>query len=1360
MSTNNNNSSQTLFRFAAMRNPELSNPKNKNKRFVFRSEVAKNASKIDPLVTSATSLKSIFKSPSSISGFTVHSEDSLKALHPNFYDFAVWIARNKSTATKEDFDKQIALCKTFGALVADYVLWDNLTYQVVTQKDFYAKELIMQYLHLAHILENYDGSDESYKDMIKAKVVLPKELFKVSQGSGSTGNSTTQKTFYNDKAMKFAEATILLRENQKLTDSLTKLEKTYKKQHDEAYKSAYTEYEGAVKPIIQSLQKEASAADRKKQILENRINYLTQLSVADPEKFYANAELDMELHRIKEEIMKITVSEAEIPDFEFNFGTPEIDAIHLGRTMSSEDQSTLCRLLGASTITEALSGITTFDELNQSISSNNQALQQTVLNNTVLNQQVSTTVGGVVIPVNNNSATSGYLPFSIKTYARSSTEWSLMLALSNNIEVASAKYKTFIKDVEFSSTSLSSLGGGSYLLFDLPRIPVSKTYQVEEFVVEGELTSRDGITYRFNVKLVIDPYDLDRLTKHYNFRGADGCFPVENPPKPETPETPENPQTPGTSVESGAFIPSGFGMKNIGVADYLKVEQSTYCYVEGDVAHIENIMAREYKERATRRLKRSESQTTSSSETEKEKLTDTTSTERHEMQSEISKIMQESKDFAVQAGVNASWEMMGGAKFGAYANASYATHNSKEESTRQAVTEAKDITARALDRIVTKVKEERIDKVLEEYEENNKHGFDNTKGSNHVVGVYRWVDKVVKNQIYNYGKRMMFEFMIPEPAKLHTLGTKMIDASSSLAKPIDPRESSVHQMKDFTSLSNDITMKYWLSKFNVEIDEFPVATFYLSKSFHEKDPSHSGKDDDKVQVTNGSGEVEIPEGYMVDQVNYIFNTYPHGFHGYHQAFMTIAGRPLPWITSIHETQRHGTLSGLNVRNKLAFSFATGESPIMEGSLDIKCNLTSEAKNAWLQKTFNKIIEAYEVELEKYNQALAEAKALGVQIKGSNPGFYRKIENTILRKNCISYMLEQNPNAELTFGKKKYYINDGATAETFTNTDIKVDSSLDQYAAFVKFMEQAFEWDIMSYYFYPFYWGDRNRWSDLYQFDDNDPTFRAFMQSGMARVIVTVRPGFEEAVRHFLATGQIWNGGEVPVIDDPLFLSIVDEMRAAVGEKQGEPWREKIPTSLTILQADSIGLKVEKALPCNCEPGVKFDDQLGELCGSNFALNNNQIGQSADKWIEISFNEMDDISFKTIQNFKDAGVYPKTFECLGNTFEIDDLAESEPSIKLYKRIAEEVSQIEGVEAYPTGENGITFKVNARLIKNFDFKETSINSDDRKFVFTTDDSYLKVTYPLPDFGIPRILDKNGNTLSPEEYEIQAPISKFLV
>lgn len=1346
MSTNlnTNNSSQTLFRFAAMRNPELSDPKNLDRRFIFRGTVAKNESKIDSHLTSSNSLNSILKNPASI-GLTIHTENSLKIIYEDFYDSVIWVARNKSTTKKEEFDDKVKYCKTeFGTFASSEILWDNLIYQVVTQKDFYAKELIMQLLHLAHILEYYDFSEESFEDMKRAKVVLPKELFKVSQTDfNSTGSSLTQRTMYDDKAMKFAEATIGLKENQNLVDSLSKLEKTYKKQHDAAYKEAYNEYQETVKPILKSSQREASEADRRKQILENRINYLTQLSVADPEKFYANSEMDMELHRIKDEIMQITTPEVEIPEFNFKFETPEIDIAKIGRTLDVKDQSALLRILGASSLTEALSDISTFDELNQNITQNTQSLQQTVLNNTVLNQQVSTNVGGVIIPVSNNTSNSGYIPFSVKTYARNLNEWSLLLALSSNLDVVSANYKVTLNNVDISSTSVSPMGVGSCLLFDIPRILVSQTSLVEQFVLQGEIKLSDGNTYRINVTLFQDLNDLERITKHFHFRGADGCLPVDPPKTPENPEIPtDNP------TETSSFIPSGFGMKNIGVADYLKVEQSTYCYVEGDVAHIENIMAREYKERSTRRLKRSESQTTKSTESEKEKLTDTTSTERHEMQSEISKILQESKDFAAQAGFSASWKA--GATFTANANASYATHNSKEESNRQAVTEAKDITARALDRIVTKVKEERIDKVLEEYEENNKHGFDNTKGSNHVVGVYRWVDKVVKNQIYNYGKRMMFEFMIPEPAKLHNLGVKMIDSSLQLVKPIDPRsiDAAHMQIKDFTFLNDETKLNFWLGKFNVETDEKLKDIIHVGKGFGHVTGEYKSESEWDEGAANGT-EIPIPQGYFTVKAKGTVNP---------------AGETAWFHLVIGGAWTNGNIVDIPPFTEVVpVSYSSIGAHAISFNASVECHLKEEVKKSWLQKAFNKIIEAYEVELEKYNQALAEAKALGVQIKGSNPGFYRKIENTVLRKNCISYMITQNTNAELTFGKGKYYNNGYSSGEDFLNTDIKVDSKLDQYAAFVKFMEQAFEWDIMSYYFYPYYWGDRKKWSDMYQFDDNDPTFRAFMQSGMARVIVTVRPGFEEAVRHFLATGQIWNGGEVPVIDDPLFLSIVDEMRAAVGKKQGEPWREKIPTSLTILQADSIGLKVEKALPCHCEPGVKFDDQLGEMCRTNFELNNNQIGQTGDKWIEITYKRIDDPSFIKMGDLYDHLNFPRTFECLGNTIEIDKYwSDTDAASKFYNFLTEELSEIEGLEAYPADENGITFKVNVSKIKNFDFRSDSIPEPElQQFIFSTDgETYLNVTLPSRSFGEEKILDKNLQPLPPDEYENQAPFSKFLV
>ncbi|WDT68021.1 hypothetical protein [Cloacibacterium sp. TD35] len=44
---------------------------------------------------------------------------------------------------------------------------------------------------------------------------------------------------------------------------------------------------------------------------------------------------------------------------------------------------------------------------------------------------------------------------------------------------------------------------------------------------------------------------------------------------------------------------------------------------------------------------------------------------------------------------------------------------------------------------------------------------------------------------------------------------------------------------------------------------------------------------------------------------------------------------------------------------------------------------------------------------------------------------------------------------------------------------------------------------------------------------------------MARVVATVRSGFEDAVTFYMSISKIWNGGEVRVIGDSMFLSIAD-----------------------------------------------------------------------------------------------------------------------------------------------------------------------------------------------------------------------------
>lgn len=163
--------------------------------------------------------------------------------------------------------------------------------------------------------------------------------------------------------------------------------------------------------------------------------------------------------------------------------------------------------------------------------------------------------------------------------------------------------------------------------------------------------------------------------------------------------------------------------------------------------------------------------------------------------------------------------------------------------------------------------------------------------------------------------------------------------------------------------------------------------------------------------------------------------------------------------------------------------------------------------------------------------------------------------------------------------------------------------LDGYASVLRLMELAFEWEIMSYTYYPFYWGDRNRWSELYNAESDDQLFRSFLQSGMARVIATVRPGFERAVLYYMATGKVWESAEPPVFSDQVIISVLAQVEST-DEKELAKWETRVPTTLTVIQDSTVGLDAS-GLPCACgenggeaEPDFEGKNrQLSRLLGA-------------------------------------------------------------------------------------------------------------------------------------------------------------------
>lgn len=487
-----------------------------------------------------------------------------------------------------------------------------------------------------------------------------------------------------------------------------------------------------------------------------------------------------------------------------------------------------------------------------------------------------------------------------------------------------------------------------------------------------------------------------------------------------------------------------------------------------------------------------------------------------------------------------------------------------------------------MDRVVQKIKEERIVKILEEYEENNKHGFDNREGNQHVVGVYRWVDKLYKNRIMNYGTRMMLEFMVPEPGALHAAGMTVNNATTlagqdELEEPVDPRtfDDDYYAIPEPSRITA-ANASYWAGIYNVEIEPQPLSSISVGDSFNIKydGTTHLAN----VEANAGNAKISIPEGYVAASATGIFTATSDNNSDIGSVLsLTVGSRSVMYkgmfsskrislntLASISSTPSVSNpahyedqpFASANYTKEVPVSFLLGNHAAGDISVSIKCNLSAEGMAAWQNKTFKAILDAYDDALTAYKEKAAAQQTATAKVLATNPGFFRQIENTILRKNCISYLIDRSETAERTYGRNMLN-----NPDSFENLETTI-AGLGDYASFIQFLEQAFEWEIMSYTFYPYYWGDRKRWTQLYRYDGtDDPLFKAFMQSGMARVIVTVRPGFERAVGLFLGSGIIWNGSRPPVLEDPLFLSAVQEAERIEATPYGKAWLTRLPTSL-------------------------------------------------------------------------------------------------------------------------------------------------------------------------------------------------------
>lgn len=663
-----------------------------------------------------------------------------------------------------------------------------------------------------------------------------------------------------------------------------------------------------------------------------------------------------------------------------------------------------------------------------------------------------------------------------------------------------------------------------------------------------------------DMKAKVNMIEAAKPTK-YAVRVGTGLISISDECSVYSTEPPCNPFT-------GAQIAKGSGnIKPIGIADLKVVQSQLLKYELGEVAHIENILAGETKKRTFRNFNRSEQTLLEESEFSSETEKETQTTERFELHTEAAKVIQEDqqtesqnqKESSIGASVSASYGSVTAsfnASFGSSSSNSSASSTSQVESNRNATDYAKSIMSRALSRVIQKTRTQKTTTTIIEFEDTTEHGVDNTtsESPDNIAAVYRWVDKYYFNKVVNYGKRLMFEFVIPEPAafyiysRLQAAKGNVGDTAVPLPEPVD--------LKSFNEVTPEnydiIAAKYGAG----DVNPPPSDSIIISAT---KAPETSSGDG----WYTWQELLDVPQGYQAEfaKVNFLLST---GEDSFGNAFyISVYVDDQLFVSSDWASTKILPLNLIgSSTNKES---VTGRIPIIARihsgdyaiSVEITCVPTQSATTKWKIETYNKILAAYKQRKREYDQWVASQ---GVVIQGNNPNINRIIEKTELKKHSIEIISGQRFEA---FDALKPNVPDYGYPEFSFSAAIA-------QGTYIQFFEQAFEWEQMTYMFYPYFWARKREWVNILKRDDNDPLFMAFLQAGACRVLVPVRPAYTKAILYYLSSGgEIWNGEDVPSPTDPLYVSIIDEMKEfdglfVGGNQEGEPWINKVPTNLVYL----------------------------------------------------------------------------------------------------------------------------------------------------------------------------------------------------
>jgi len=597
----------------------------------------------------------------------------------------------------------------------------------------------------------------------------------------------------------------------------------------------------------------------------------------------------------------------------------------------------------------------------------------------------------------------------------------------------------------------------------------------------------------------------------------------------------------------------------LGRGDLMIIRSEHLRYQLGDIAHIENVLASEVRER-THLIDTATSETvTESLQTLEETTQELETTEQHSL--ERATQIAATRSSTMSLGVSVSGGL-GPVQAGIDIDVSSSTSTSS--STSAAVSYATSVTEAASEILRSEAGYRRTTTSRTRITETNLHRFDNAGGTQNIAGIYRWVDKVDRAQLYNYGERLLLEFILPEPAAHYVYMKTAAEAQEELVPPAS-WNLEIGELHPGNYVAK-------AARWDVlGLEPPPPNEVYAAQTFvdpparpYDYEQNSTDKSQPEWGYASYVGEVAIPEGYFADTA-YVTTTWglESGEDGIEktQAVQIAVGEE-HFVLNDEPASAEATVSlDREIGGPLPIGISTDQRGGLTVVVRVRCERTEEAYEAWRLRTYETIRAGYLARLEEYETALRLRTAREGYAALTPPDTNRLVEMQEMKRGVQTLLTGQDFHA---FGSVNF------PAGNLPRID-RPESKAE--ADFIQFFEDCFEWTNLTYLLYPYQWAGRERWVELQSRSSTDPLHQAFLRAGAARVVVPVRSGYEDVVGRYLESSEIprlrpasWRDirrNPYPPIED-LISDALDRPEGEVAV--GEPWEVVTPTSLVYLQA--------------------------------------------------------------------------------------------------------------------------------------------------------------------------------------------------